>query len=134
MSFVFHNDFGCHSTRKFFIVAILGSVDDQVATEQPFLWMSMNGEDWNGATREYERKVRTRIIEYIIIAKKNCIPGFISWSHGPKNIRFAFFSFEDWTRKQGMVSLASTKPYEALMISIQAVRILYYYFCQCFLI
>ena len=31
--------------RKIFIAAILGSVDDQVAAERPFLWMSTNGED-----------------------------------------------------------------------------------------
>jgi hypothetical protein len=35
-----------------------GSVDDQVAAERPFLWMSTNGEDWNGVSKEYERKVR----------------------------------------------------------------------------
>ena len=44
--------------RKIFIEAILGSADEQVATEWPFLWMSTNSEDWNGSTREYERKVR----------------------------------------------------------------------------
>ena len=47
--------------RKVFIAAILGSADEQVATERPFLWMSTNGEDWNGATREYERKVPVRV-------------------------------------------------------------------------
>ena len=35
-----------------------GSVDDQVAAKRPFLWMSMNGEDWNGVSKEYEHKVR----------------------------------------------------------------------------
>ena len=44
--------------RKIFVAAILGSVDDQVAAELPFLWMSTNGEDWNGVSKEYERKVR----------------------------------------------------------------------------
>ena len=44
--------------RKVFVAAILGSVDDQVAAERPFLWMSTNGEDWNGVSKEYERKVR----------------------------------------------------------------------------
>ena len=35
-----------------------GSVDDQVGAKRPFLWMSMNGEDWNGVSKEYERNVR----------------------------------------------------------------------------
>ena len=44
--------------RKVFVAAILGSTDEQVATDRPFLWMSTNGEDWIGETKEYERKVR----------------------------------------------------------------------------
>ena len=52
--------------RKIFIAAILGSVDDQVAAERPFLWMSTNGEDWNGKTGGYERKVRIVIFESVI--------------------------------------------------------------------
>jgi hypothetical protein len=44
--------------RKTFIAAILGSADDQISAERPFLWMSTNDEDWKGATLEYERKVR----------------------------------------------------------------------------
>ena len=43
---------------KVFVVAILGSTDEQVATDWAFLWMSMNGEDWIGETKEYEHKVR----------------------------------------------------------------------------
>ena len=44
--------------QKVFIAAILGLADEQLAFEQPFLWTSTNGEDWNVATREYKCKVR----------------------------------------------------------------------------
>ena len=52
--------------RKVFVAAILGSTDEQVATNWPFLWMLMNGEDWIGEIKEYECKVRAWLIMSVL--------------------------------------------------------------------
>ena len=61
-----------------------GSVDDQVAAKRPFLWMSMNGEDWNGISKEYERKVRIMMsseIQFLTLEKMHTKVCFsIAWS------------------------------------------------------
>ena len=56
--------------RKLFVRAILGTAEEQVGAERPFLWMSTDDEDWKGSGPLPDRK-KKNIFSFLILIHYN---------------------------------------------------------------